>query len=55
MAFNIDEGLIQSIQAIGRTYAVEQIVLFGSRARGDHKPVSDIDLAIFLLPESNCK
>ena len=53
--FNIDEGLIQSIQAIGRNYAVEQIVLFGSRARGDHKPVSDIDLAIFLLPESNCK
>lgn len=55
MAFNIDEGLIQSIQAIGRSYAVEQIVLFGSRARGDHKPVSDIDLAVFLLPESNCK
>ena len=54
MAFNIDEGLIRSIREIGRNYAVEQIVLFGSRARGDHKPVSDIDLAVFLLPESNC-
>ena len=28
MVFNIDEGLIQSIQAIGRTYAVEQLVSF---------------------------
>lgn len=53
MAFNIDEGLIEDIQTIGRNYAVKQIVLFGSRARGDHKPVSDIDLAIF-LSESNC-
>lgn len=53
MAFNIDEGLIRSIREIGRNYAVEQIVLFGSRARGDHKPVSDIDLAVF-LSESDC-
>jgi predicted nucleotidyltransferase len=54
MTFNIDEGLIQSIREIGRNYPIEQIVLFGSRARGDHKPVSDIDLAVLLLPESNC-
>ncbi|MDR3600383.1 MAG: nucleotidyltransferase domain-containing protein [Desulfosporosinus sp.] len=50
----LDEELIRSIREIGRNYAVEQIVLFGSRARGDHKPVSDIDLAVFLLPKSNC-
>jgi predicted nucleotidyltransferase len=48
MAFDLDEGLIQSIQKIGQSYAVEQIVLFGSRARGDHKATSDIDLAVFL-------
>ena len=53
MAFDLDEGLIQSIQEIGQNYAIEQIVLFGSRARGDHKPASDIDLAIFLLPGFN--
>jgi|GEM_PF-6274068 len=35
MAFNIDAGLIQNIREIGRYYAVEQIVLFGSRARGE--------------------
>jgi len=55
MAFNLDKGLIQSIRAIGQNYAIEQIILFGSRARGDHKPTSDIDLAIFLLPEFNSK
>ena len=55
MDFNLDEGIIQSIREIGRNYAIEQIVLFGSRARGDHKPTSDIDLAIFLLPEFNSR
>ena len=50
MAFNLDERLIQSIQGIGQNYAIERIVLFGSRARGDNKPASDIDLAVFLLP-----
>jgi len=55
MALDLDQGLIQSIQEIGRNYAIEQIVLFGSRARGDHKPASDIDLAVFLMPEFNSK
>jgi predicted nucleotidyltransferase len=53
MAFDLDEGLIRSIQEIGQNYAIEQIALFGSRARGDHKLASDIDLAVFLLPEFN--
>ncbi|TGE39773.1 nucleotidyltransferase domain-containing protein [Desulfosporosinus fructosivorans] len=55
MAFDLDDRLIQGIQKIGQKYAVERIVLFGSRARGDHKPVSDIDLAVFLLPEFESK
>ena len=55
MAFDLDEGLIQSIQEIGQNYALEQIVLFGSLARGDHKKTSDIDLAVFLLPEVNSR
>jgi predicted nucleotidyltransferase len=29
-------------------YDVEQAVLFGSRARGDHRPDSDSDLAVVL-------
>lgn len=52
MALDLDEGLIQNIQEIGRNYAIEQIVL---SARGDHKPASDIDLAVFLMPEFNSK
>jgi len=51
MAFDLDERLIQSIQGIGQTYAISRIAIFGSRARGDHKPTSDIDLAIFPLPD----
>lgn len=30
------------------TYEVEQVILFGSRARGDHRPDSDLDLAVVL-------
>lgn len=48
---NLDIKVIQSIQNIGRHYAIRQIVLFGSRARGDHTPVSDVDLAVFPLTE----
>lgn len=55
MGFSLDEQLIQRIREIGRNYAIEKIILFGSRARGDHKPTSDIDLAIFPLPEFDCR
>ncbi len=30
------------------TYAVAQAIMFGSRARGDHRPDSDLDLAVVL-------
>lgn len=53
MSIDLDKRLVQNIQGIGQKYAIEQIVLFGSRARGDNKPKSDIDLAIFPLPEFN--
>ncbi|AHF08045.1 nucleotidyltransferase domain-containing protein [Desulfitobacterium metallireducens] len=51
MTIDLDKRLIQNIQRIGQDYDIEKIVLFGSRARGDNKPKSDIDLAIFPLPE----
>lgn len=36
--------------ALGETYGrrLERVVLFGSRARGDAKPDSDYDIAVFL-------
>ena len=55
MAFDLSERLIQNIQVIGQNYAIDRIVLFGSRAKGTNKPASDIDLAVYLLPEFNNK
>lgn len=51
MALDLDNRLVQDIQQIGQKYSIKRIVLFGSRARGDHKLTSDIDLAIFPLPQ----
>ena len=51
MAIALDDKLIMAIKELGEKYAVKKIVLFGSRARGDHKPTSDIDLAIFTSRE----
>lgn len=45
---NIDNQLIENIQNICKKYlSVEKVVLFGSRARGDHTPRSDYDLAVY--------
>lgn len=41
--------LYQQIAKIGCQLTVERVVLFGSRARGDHHERSDIDLAVFGL------
>ena len=45
------EQLYKSISLIGEKYAAEKIVLFGSRARGDNHDRSDIDLAVYGMPE----
>ena len=47
----LNDKLIHSIQDIGRKYAIKRIVIFGSRARGDHKSTSDIDLAVYPLAD----
>lgn len=45
--------LYQNISVIAKRLGAEKIVLFGSRARGDNRERSDIDLAIYGLPESS--
>ncbi len=35
------------VKALSASDTVEQIILYGSRARGDNEPRSDIDLAVF--------
>lgn len=32
-------------------YGAQRLVLYGSRARGDFRPRSDIDLAVYGMPE----
>ena len=46
----LNDGLISNIKKLGKKYQIDKIVLFGSRARGDNRFNSDIDLAIFTLP-----
>lgn len=40
------ESLTRCLEAIGRAAEVRQIYLFGSHARGDARPDSDVDLCI---------
>lgn len=47
------ESLYKSISELGKQYSAEKIVLFGSRARGDNREKSDIDIAVFGMPKEN--
>ena len=51
MQYHLDNSIVSRIQELGRNYRIRKIVLFGSSARGEHKSISDIDLAVFPLPE----
>lgn len=44
--------LYRQLAALGRSFGAERILLFGSRARGDHRERSDIDLAVYGLAQS---
>lgn len=44
------KDLIRQIAALGAKHRAVKIVLFGSRARGDHSERSDIDIAVYGLP-----
>lgn len=41
------EDILRQIREIAIKYKVEKILLFGSRARGDHSSDSDYDIAVF--------
>lgn len=42
----IKQQVIEEICELAEKYNVRKVILFGSRARGDFKRVSDIDLAV---------
>ena len=41
------------LAALARQYGARRLVLFGSRARGDNRPNSDIDLAVYGMPRKS--
>lgn len=47
------EALYESIAELGKKYSAGKIVLFGSRARGDNREKSDVDIAVFKMPDNN--
>ena len=48
MKYGLDDKKINKIVSVFRKYAgVQKAVLFGSRARGDFKYNSDIDIAVY--------
>lgn len=46
--FGLSQSVMTALENVLRSYSVEikQVIIYGSRARGDYKPGSDIDLAI---------
>jgi len=45
---NLEKRIVDEIIEISRQYKyINKVILFGSRARGDNAPKSDIDLAIY--------
>lgn len=42
----IHPRVIAEIAALAKRYDLHKVILFGSRARGDHHRTSDIDLAV---------
>lgn len=42
----IDARVLGEIRQLAKKYGIHKVILFGSRARGDFKRASDIDLAV---------
>lgn len=47
------EELYGRLEELARRYGARRLVLYGSRARGDHRYNSDVDLAVYGMPEEN--
>jgi len=46
MKYNLSDKVLREISAYARIHGIQRVILFGSRARGDHTKTSDIDIAI---------
>jgi predicted nucleotidyltransferase len=45
---DVSRAIALFLEALRRDYAVDDVRLYGSRARGDFRPDSDVDLAVVL-------
>lgn len=43
----LDEDLIYILQSVKQFPEIEKAVIFGSRAKGNYKPGSDVDIAVW--------
>ena len=46
MSCNLPESVVFDIERFAKKNKIKKVVLFGSRARGNHSERSDIDLAV---------
>lgn len=47
MKYGLSEEALKKIQAVfGKFAEIEEVILYGSRAKGNYKPGSDIDIAL---------
>ena len=44
--YGIEATVIRQISALAKKHHIQKVILFGSRARGDFRRTSDIDLAV---------
>lgn len=44
--WNLPDRVVRDIRALAQKCGIEKVILFGSRARGDNRERSDIDLAV---------
>ena len=47
MKYNLPERVLRDVCLFARKHSVKRIVLFGSRARGNHTERSDVDIAVY--------
>jgi len=48
---NVDREIERMVRRIVRQFRPERVILFGSRARGDARPDSDVDLLVVMPVE----
>lgn len=53
MSIQLPDSLTPQLAELARRHGAQRLVLFGSRARGDNRERSDIDLAVYGMPQAN--